>query len=238
MNTDLTPEPWESQLVEIKSRVGWSIKAYAPLLQHRWKLFARKRQTALEKLYNLPPNTITAILEHIYANCPIARTNLPAFKNCSVVSDLPFASTYHQDIMNLLHDTETCDFSFFPNDSEEPLRVHRFILYARSGFFKRQISADSNFVEHHDKNIGAKALQMLAEYIYTGELEVTDPVAAIDLFGAGKFYECRDPNEIDFLVTNAVLKLITDENSAAIKQKAQEKGLNNLISQIENVEKH
>lgn len=238
MNTDLTPEPWESQLVEIKSRVGWSIKAYAPLLQHRWKLFARKRQAAIDKLYNLPPNTITAILEHIYANCPIARTNYPAFKTCSIVSDLPFQSTYHQDIMNLLHDTETCDFSFYPNDSDEPLRMHRFILYARCGFFKKQISNDQNFVEHHDKNIGSKALPMLAEYIYTGELEVTDPVAAIDLFGAGKFFECRDQSEIDFLVLNAIMKQISDENAPAIKQKALEKGINNLVAQIENVEKH
>ncbi|OHT08285.1 hypothetical protein TRFO_04889 [Tritrichomonas foetus] len=225
--------PWEDQLVEIKSRVGWSIKAFTPLLQHRWKLFARKRQTALQKLYNLPPNTISAILEHLYANCPIARTNLPAFKNCSIVSDLPFQSTYRQDILNLLHDTETCDFSLLANDSDEPVRVHRFILYARCGFFRRNISENPNFLEYRDQNMSKNALPMFAEYLYTGELEVTDPVAAIDLVGSGKTYEFRDQDEIDFLAMNAITKQLTEENAAPIRKRAVEKNMTNLVTQID-----
>lgn len=235
MTTENETFPWESQLIEIKSRVGWSIKAYAPLLQHRWKLFARRRENALKKLFNLPPNTISAILEHLYANSPIARTNLPAFKGCLIDTDASLSSSYHQDIMNLLNDKDCSDFSFFPNDSDEPMRLHRFVLYARSGFFRKQISSDSNFVEFHDKNISVKALPMFAEYLYTGELTITDPVAAIDLYGSGKFFEFRDQEEIDYLAMTEILKLANSENIAELKAKAEAKGFSKLLDQLNQI---
>ena len=73
--------PWASQMIEIKARNGqWSVHVYEPLIRHRWAFYARDRTQALQKLQLLPPTTIQAILEHLYANTPVARTNLPAFK--------------------------------------------------------------------------------------------------------------------------------------------------------------
>ena len=81
--------------------------------------------------------------------------------------------------------------------------------------------------------MGTKALPMFAEYLYTGELEVTDPVAAVDLFGTGRTYAFRDQEEIDFLAMNAITKQITEENSMLIKQRAIEKNVPALVSLIE-----
>jgi hypothetical protein len=84
---------------------------YEPLIQHRWAFYARDPQQALGKLQQLPPNTIQAILEHLYANTPVARTNLPAFKACKIVDSIPFESTYHRDMTSLLMDESSSDLS-------------------------------------------------------------------------------------------------------------------------------
>ncbi|KAH0786819.1 BTB/POZ domain containing protein [Histomonas meleagridis] len=226
--------PWESQLVEVKSRHGWSTKVYAPLLCHRWKLFARKPKVALRALYQLPPNTIRAILEHLYANTPVSRMNLPAFKACKIINKIPFESTYHQDILDLLHNKATTDFRIIPSDSKEPLCVHRFILYARSNFFRKLFTTQKDVDSFQEEKMGKDALDIFSEYLYTGQLEFKNPVAAIELIGSGKYYEFRDPNEIDFLVMNSLQSSLNEENAPHVKAKAIQLGLENVTALVEN----
>jgi len=81
--------PWASQMVPITSRSGWSTRVYEPLIRHRWNFYSREPAQALAKLQQLPPNTIQAILEHLYANAPVARANLSAFNARRIVDSIP-----------------------------------------------------------------------------------------------------------------------------------------------------
>ncbi|EAY22433.1 hypothetical protein TVAG_379120 [Trichomonas vaginalis G3] len=226
--------PWASQMIEIKARNGqWSVHVYEPLIKHRWQFYAREKAQALQKLQMLPHNTIQAILEHLYANTPVARTNLPAFKTCKVVDSIPFESTYHRDMMQLLDDESSWDFALIPRDSEDRVNVHRFMLYARSGFFRSQFETNSTMLQFRDPNMCKAALEMFAGYIYTGRLDPTDAVALVDLFGAGKNYQLRDPLEIDFLAMNNLQKLLTPQNAAEVKARAEERKLQEVINLVQ-----
>lgn len=224
--------PWASQMIEVKSRSGWSTKVYEPLIRHRWAFYAREPQTALQKLQQLPPNTIQAILEHLYANTPVARTNLPAFKSCKVVDSIPFESTYHRDMMNLLEDESTSDFSLLPRDSEDRVNVHRFMLFARSGYFRNQFEQNPTLYQFRDPYMSRTALQMFAGYLYTGRLEPLDAVALVDLFEAGRNYQLRDQEEIDFLAMNALTKLLSPSNAVEIKAIAEQRNLTDVVNTV------
>ena len=225
--------PWASQMIEVKSRSGWSVHVYEPLIHHRWAFYARDPAQALAKLQQLPPNTIQAILEHLYANTPVARTNLPAFKACKVVDSIPFESTYHRDMMNLLDDESTCDFALLPRDSEDRVNVHRFMLYARSGFFRAQFEHNPTLFQFRDPNMSKISLTMFAGYLYTGKLEPLDAVGFVDLIGAGKNYQLRDPEEIDFLAISALQKLLSPQNAVDVKIRAEERNLPEIIQLVQ-----
>lgn len=224
--------PWASQMIPITSRSGWSTRVYEPLIRHRWNFYNREPAQALAKLQQLPPNTIQAILEHLYANTPVARTNLPAFKACKVVDSIPFESTYHRDMTNLLQDEASCDFSLMPRDSEDRVNVHRFMLFARSNFFRQQFEQNPTMFQFRDPNMSKTALQMFAGYLYTGRLEPIDAVAFVDLFGAGENYQLRDKEEIDFLAMNALTKLLNPQNAVDVKTRAEQRGIQAVINLV------
>jgi hypothetical protein len=226
--------PWASQMVEIKARSGqWSVHVYEPLIRHRWLFYARDKTQALQKLQLLPPTTIQAILEHLYANTPVARTNLPAFKTCKVVESIPFESTYHRDMMQLLEDEGSWDFALLPRDSEERVNCHRFMLYARSGYFRSQFETNPTMLQFRDPNMSKTALEMFAGYLYTGRLDPQDPVALVDLFGAGNNYQLRDKGEIDFLAMSSLKKLLTPQNALEVKARAEERGLQEVVNLVQ-----
>ena len=181
----------------------------------------------------LPPNTIQAILEHLYANTPVARTNLPAFKACKIVDSIPFESTYHRDMTALLEDESTSDFSLLPRDSNDRVNVHRFMLFARSGYFRQQFQSNPTLFQFQDPNMSKVALQMFAGYLYTGRLEPLDPIAMVDLFQAGSNYQLRDPEEIDFLAMNALSKLLSPQNAVEIKARAEQRGLTEVVELVQ-----
>jgi hypothetical protein len=220
-------------MIEVKSRSGWSTKVYEPLIRHRWPFYARDPAQALAKLQILPPNTIQAILEHLYANTPVARTNLPAFKACKVVDSIPFESTFHRDMTALLSDASTADFSLIPRDSGAGIRVHRFMLSARSNFFRQQFEANAEMAQFRDPNMSQIALQMFAGYLYTGRLEPLDLVGFVDLFGAGKNYQLRDIEEIDFLAMSSLSKLLSPQSAAAVKERAAERQLEAVVALVD-----
>ena len=217
---------WNKQNITIKSRTGWTIEAYAPLLKHRWPLYARSPKQALMKLSQLPPSTIHAILEHLYANTPVARTNLPAFKACKIVEKLPYVSTYHQDLINLLHDTESTDFEFYPATSEEKLHVHKFFLYARCGFFRDMLRENPESSEYHSTHMSRSSLEIFVIYLYTGDLEILDVPSLVDLIGAGSRYQ------IDFLVMSALRKNLNKDNCQATLERADALGLTDVVDFI------
>lgn len=225
--------PWASQMIEVRSRSGWSTKVYEPLIRHRWAFYARDSSQALQKLQQLPPNTIQAILEHLYANTPVARTNLPAFKACKIVDSIPFESTYHRDMSALLEDESTCDFALLPRDSNDRVNVHRFMLFARSGFFRTKFQENPTLFQFQDPNMSRSALQMFAGYLYTGRLDPIDPVALVDLFGAGGNYQLRDAEEIDFLAMNALSKLLSPQNAVEIKSRAEQRNLPDVVNMVQ-----
>ncbi|OHS93358.1 hypothetical protein TRFO_40353 [Tritrichomonas foetus] len=225
--------PWASQMIEVRSRSGWSTKVYEPLIRHRWAFYARDQNQALQKLQQLPPNTIQAILEHLYANTPVARTNLPAFKACKIVDSIPFESTYHRDMTSLLEDESSSDFSLLPRDSNDRVNVHRFMLFARSGFFRQQFKANPTMFQFQDPNMSKVALQMFAGYLYTGRLEPLDAVGFVELFQAGKNYQLRDPDEIDFLAMNALSKLLSPQNAVEIKARAEQRQLQEVVNLVQ-----
>lgn len=229
MSTPQTNFPWASQMVEIKNAKGWSYYVYEPLIRHRWAFYAREKQEAISKLQKLPSTTVSAILEHLYANTPVAKTNLPAFKNCRVVESIPFESTYHRDMMQLLNDEETCDFRIDPRDNSEGKKLHRFILYARSGFFRQQFDQNPNMATFQDPNMCSAAVKMFAGYLYTGRLDPIDPVALVDLFNAGNNYQLRDTQEIDFLALSSLEKLLNANNVTAVRARAQQRELNEVL---------
>ena len=230
--TAMSSSPWASQMIQITSRSGWSTKVYEPLIRHRWAFYNRDPSQALAKLQQLPPNTIQAILEHLYANTPVARTNLPAFKACKIVDSIPFESTYHRDMTNLLQDERTCDFSLLPRDSEDRVNVHRFMLFARSGFFRQQFEQNPAMFQFRDPNMSRTALQMFAGYLYTGRLEPIDAVAFVDLFGAGENYQLRDKEEIDFLAMNALTKMLNPQNAVEVRARAEQRGIQKVIEVV------
>lgn len=225
-----SPFPWASQMITVTARSGWSMKAYEPLIRHRWGFYNREPAQALSKLQQLPPNTIQAILEHLYANTPVARTNLPAFKSCKIVDAIPFESTFHRDMTNLLNDEATCDFSLLARDSEERVPVHRFILCARSNFFREQFQATPAMFQFRDPNMSRVALQMFVGYLYTGRLDPTDTVAFVDLFGAGENYQLRDREEIDFLAMSGLSKYINPHVAADVRARAEQRKLPQVTS--------
>ena len=225
----MSASPWASQMVEVTSRSGWSVKVYEPLIRNRWAFYQRDPAAALAQLQKLPPNTIQAILEHLYSNTPVARTNLPAFKACRVVDSIPFESTYHRDMLNFLRDEGSCDFALLPRDSDERVSVHRFMLFARSNFFRQQLEQNPSMFQFRDPNMGRSALHMFAVYLYTGKVEPTDAVALVDLFGAGENYQLRDREEIDFLAMNALTKMLNPQNAAQVSQRAQQRGIQAVL---------
>jgi hypothetical protein len=230
--TPMSARPWAAQMIEVRARSGWSTKVYEPLIRHRWPFYARDPSGAIAKLQLLPPNTIQAILEHLYANTPVARTNLPAFKNCKVVDSIPFESTYHRDMTAFLNDASTSDFTILPRDSEQGVPVHRFMLSARSEFFRRQFEANPGLAEFRDPNMGRAALLMFAGYLYTGKLEFLDAVAYVDLFGAGVNYKLRDVEEIDFLALSAIAKYLSPQNALEIRARATERGITKVLDLV------
>ena len=219
-------------MIEIKARSGWSTKVYEPLITHRWAFYAHDPAAALQKLCQLPQKTIQSILEHLYANTPVARTNLAAFKLCKVVESIPFESTYHRDMLELLNDNTTCDFSLLGRDSNEPVTVHSFMLSARSAMFRQLFSNTPEMMQYQDQNMCRNALVMFTTYLYTGRLDPIDEVALIDLYGAGRFYGLRDPEEIDYLATSALEKILSQQNAPAALQRAQQRELPEVIELI------
>jgi hypothetical protein len=116
--------PGCSHVIEVRARDGWSMKVYEPLIRHRWALYAQDPSAALAKLQVVPAPTLQAILEHLYADAPVARTNLPVFKSYKIVESIPFESTYVRDLTALLRDASTSDFFLLPRDSDDGIRVH------------------------------------------------------------------------------------------------------------------
>jgi hypothetical protein len=219
-------------MIEVRARSGWSTKVYEPLIRHRWPFYARDPTGALAKLQLLPPKTIQAILEHLYANTPVARTNLPAFKNCKIVDSIPFESTYHRDMTAFLNDTSSSDFTLLPRDSDSGVPVHRFMLFARCDFFRKQFAANPALSQFRDPNMSRPALLMFAGYLYTGRLEFVDVVSYVDVFGAGVNYQLRDVEEIDFLATTALKKYLSPQNAAEVRARAVERGLQKVIDLV------
>jgi hypothetical protein len=225
--------PWASQMVEVRARSGWATAVYEPLIRHRWPLYARDPPGALDKLHHLPPSTIQAILEHLYADTPIARTNLPAFKNCKIVEAIPFASTYLRDMGAFLGDAATADFALLPRDGGPAVRAHRFMLQARSHFFRAQFAAQPALAELRDPDMGRPALAVFAAYLYTGRLEPAGAAACVDLFGAGERYAMRDPGEIDFLAFRALARVLTPADAPAVRARAAERGLQKVLDLVD-----
>jgi hypothetical protein len=223
---------WSSHLIEVHARSGWSMKVYEPLIRHRWPFYARDPAGALAKLQMHAPKTIQAILEHLYANTPVARTNLPAFKACKIVDSIPFESTYHRDMTAFLNDASTSDFALLPRDSDQPVNVHRFMLSARSGFFKAKFSSNPDLTEFRDPNMGQSALLMFAGYLYTGRLELLDTVAYVDVIGAGANYQLRDVEEIDFLAISGLRKYLSPQNVADVRARAAERGVTKIVDLV------
>ena len=222
MSTSSSSPPWSHQLIEIRSRDGVSIKAYVPLLKFRWQLFNHSPTMALKKLSQLPFNTVQTILEHLYANTPVSRTNLPAFKACRIVESLPFVSPYQQDIMNLLHDVSSCDFELIAANGESTLPVHKFILSTRCHFFKELFQKSPNEERIKAEKMNSDALQMFAEYIYVGSFKVHSAPAILELYGAGFEYGLRDPEEIDYLATYELKHALDGDNIDAVRAHAEE----------------
>jgi hypothetical protein len=219
-------------MVEVRARSGWSTKIYEPLIRHRWAFYARDPAAALAKLQLLPPNTIQAILEHLYANTPVAKTNLPAFKNCRIVDSIPFESTYHRDMTAFLGDAATSDFAFLPRDSDHGVPVHRFMLYARCDFFRKKFAENPALAEFRDPNMGRPALLMFAGYLYTGRMEVVQVTEYVEVIGAGANYALRDVEEVDFLAMSAIRKALTPQNAAEVIAKATERGLQKVVDMV------
>jgi len=226
---------WETRMIEVKSRDGWTTNVYSPLLSVRWGLFAKTPTLAIKKLSQLPSNTVQSILEHLYANTPVSRTNLPAFKACKIVESIPFVSTYNDDMMTLLNDTTSSDFSIYCNDEVSNVPLHKFILYARCDFFKELFLNSPLMPRLVEKNFSISGLRMFSEYLYTGDIVNIDLISLVELFGAGKTYGLRDPEEIDFLAQTYLRQGINTDNASEIKAKAHERGLSNLISMIDSL---
>lgn len=229
----MTDTPWNSQLVEIRSREQAVFKAFAPLLKHRWPLFAKTPTNALKKLSQLPLNTVQAIFEYLYANTPVSRTNLPAFKTCKIIDKLPYVSTYHTDLINLLHDQQSCDFTITGTDPTYRQYVHKFMIYCRSNYFKQKIADDFNYNTEADPNMSPAALEMFAQYLYVGDFEIIDVPALVELLGSGKRYKLRDQDEIDFLAQSAIRENINDENAAAVLERARALERPEIINLVE-----
>jgi hypothetical protein len=86
--------------------------------------------------------------------------------------------------------------------------------------------------EFRDPNMNQVALRMFAGYLYTGRLEPLDPVGLVDLFGAGQNYQLRDPEEIDFLVMSALTKILSPQNAAEVRGRAEERHLEPVIALV------
>lgn len=87
--------------------------------------------------------------------------------------------------------------------------------------------------QFQDPFMGKSALQMFAGYLYTGRLDPIDPVALVDLFQAGKNYQLRDQEEIDFLAMNALSKLLSPQNAVEIKSRAEQRNLPEVVSMVQ-----
>jgi hypothetical protein len=193
------------------------MKVYEPLIRHRWALCARDPSAALAKLQVLPAPTLQAILEHLCADAPVVRTNLPVFKLYKIVESIPFESAYVRDLTALLRDASTSDFALLPRDADDGVRVHRFILACAphsSGGFQTGLDVG----EFRDPSMGRSARAMFAEDVDTGQLDPIDAPAVVDLFGTGAAYEMRDVGEIDFLAKAAIAEGVDAQNAAAVRQ--------------------
>jgi hypothetical protein len=214
--------PWEQQLVEITSRDGVKTKAYAPLLKFRWPLFQKSPSSALKKLSQLPFNTVQSILEHIYANTPVSRTNLPAFKACKIIDAIPFIPTYREDLLNMMRDISQCDFELVAANGETTMPVHKFILSARCSYFKNLFVSNPTEQRFKVEKMNGEALRMFMEYVYIGDFSIVSVPALLELFGSGKEYGLRDPEEIDYLAADELKHRISKDNIEAVRAHAAE----------------
>lgn len=226
----MTTPPWQNQLIEIKSREGVVAKVFIPLMKCRWALFAKSQSMALKKLSVLPTNTVQTILEHLYGNTPVSRTNLPAFKTCKIIEMLPFDSTYEKDMLTLLHDTNTCDFELIAENGEMTLPIHKYMLATRSQYFRNLFREDPEIRSIKMDKMNGDALIMWAEYIYTGDFNFTSAVGLVELIGSGSTYEFRDPAEIDYLAISSLRQILTSENAAAVRDRATELCYPDIVS--------
>jgi hypothetical protein len=219
--------PWASDVLEITSRSGWTTKVYKPLIRHRWPFYAEDPVAALDQLQKLPASTIACTLKHLYAHTPLPRGMLASLKSCRIVESPE--SQHPRDMAAFLADKASTDFSLLSRDCDDPVRLHRFMLAVRSGFFRRRFREDSALTELRDPDMCHEAVEMFARYLYTGKVVLGDIVAAVDLFGAGAKYELSDPEEIDFLALKAIQASLSPQTAGEVLARATERRLTLVI---------
>ncbi|KAJ5075543.1 molting protein mlt-4 [Anaeramoeba ignava] len=103
------------------------------------------------------------------------------------------------DLEKLFHDEESKDFTIIAQN--EPIKVHKFILGARSDLYKGMfllVSDDSNQVNDYS-NISPLALRALIRFLYLDNLEPDLPNFVInDLYDATDYYQLNMNSSFDF----------------------------------------
>ncbi|KAJ6249056.1 molting protein mlt-4 [Anaeramoeba flamelloides] len=112
-----------------------------------------------------------------------------------------------QNIIQLLADEDSKDFIIKIKDSQDQIKVHKFILLCRSKFFHKLILNNKdpkcNFVTD-ESGKSLKALQVLVKYLYTNSIKKGDLNKTIktELQDAVKYYQLSANCSFDYYLNN------------------------------------
>ncbi|KAJ3433604.1 hypothetical protein M0812_22566 [Anaeramoeba flamelloides] len=150
-----------------------NIKCHKFLIECRLKC---KFKTIKKILSEYPLKIVQDFLDYIYTDF-IHISNHETFQEVFKLLNMNFPpqNTLEQDLLDLYNDNKSKDFSIIVTEKkkrkqiERPVKVHKLILFARSGLFREMFqNIDPNINQIHDYSEKSKeTIEILIKYLYT-----------------------------------------------------------------------
>ncbi|KAJ3441087.1 hypothetical protein M0813_04940 [Anaeramoeba flamelloides] len=113
----------------------------------------------------------------------------------------PFRKRLRFDLQKLYHQEESKDFTIICH--KKRIRVHRVVLYARSGLFRGLFQATTNTTEVQDySNKAAKTLKVIVKYLYYDSLDesLEDEQILVELQDSNDYYQLNEKSSLKYLL--------------------------------------
>lgn len=231
---------WPPQsVVELTTSDGHVFMLHKAIVKHRWEMFRKDPDRAIEILRSLTYAEVRAVLLFIYSNLPAKHFLDPVFQRCEL--KLPKSlqeSTFVPDMRELLADKSETDFELISSDGES-IRAHMAVLAARSVYFRAMFCTKSLEVQNYqwkcNKELPANALSNLVEFLYTGQIAEPDICSLIPMTWAVRYLAMTSYKDAENIVISSLSRELTFETAdeiAAIATKWKAKGITAIIEKF------